>query len=221
MEDNYTTSITTKIIAAIFVLVFLDLIFINWWVLKKSYLTEKGATPSEAGKVVASSPSPSPKLDNLSRDNKDVEIEADVSPTPSPTTVVSKSEEKVVVQNQYKEIFIPVGSGQTKNTSFVDIDGAEVSIDTNKYGQIDYAVFEGSVWVEGGNGRAWAQIVNVSDNNPLIESQISNPTSTPTLKTSSKIPLASGSKTYRIQARTELSDYAAHIDNGRLKIVLK
>lgn len=220
MDENYTHSISIKLFVAILIVALFDLAFINWWVLTKN---SNNVSDMPAQPVSQVSPSPFVKTDDEDTEKTKLNDSTVVfsSPSPTPTSENKPPDSKVVIQNQYREIFIPIGGGKTNSTSFADIDGAEVSIDTSKYSDIDYVLFEGSIWVDGGNGRAWAQLKNVSDNNPLIESQISNPTATPTLKSSAKVPLAAGSKTYRIQARTDLGDYSAHIDNGRLKIVLK
>ena len=41
------------------------------------------------------------------------------------------------------------------------------------------------------------------------------------VKASGKIPFPSGAKTYRIQAKTDITNFAAHVENARLKITLK
>lgn len=222
MEESTSGSIFSKMVLAIFVLAIVDLAFINWWILKRSGSAVSLPAPDTTliDKVTptpTASPTPSE-----SEDEEKSTTERIIVPVPTPSASKnSGSLEEVVVQTPNKEIFIPMGSGKTNSNVFADLYGVEVTIDTTKYFQIDYVAFEGSVWVENGNGRGWAQIKNVTDNNPLIESQISNPTSTPTLKTSGHIPVPNGSKTYRVQAKTELDQYAAHIENARLKIVLK
>ena len=60
-----------------------------------------------------------------------------------------------------------------------------------------------------------------NEKNPLIESQISGTAGTGEVKASGKIPFPSGAKTYRIQAKTDITDFAAHVENARLKITLK
>ncbi|KKR78192.1 MAG: hypothetical protein UU23_C0002G0019 [Candidatus Curtissbacteria bacterium GW2011_GWA1_40_9] len=223
MEDTNAGGIFSKIVIAIFILAILDLVFINWWILNKSesrvtQVIENTNTTKDAG---ADSSLPITEQIHENDENSSAK-NADLEPSPSPVSSTSKSvSETVIIQTPNREIFIPLGSGQSTNTSFADLAGLEVNIDTTKYSAIDSVTFEASIWVEGGNGRAWSQIRNVSDNNPLIESQISNPTSTPTLKTSGKIPMPSGSKTYRVQAKTEIEQYPAHVDNARLKIVLR
>src|SRR3989344_3632675 len=82
-------------------------------------------------------------------------------------------------------------------------------------------VSEASLWTDGGNGQAWAKLKNVSDNNPFIESQISSTSGVGEVKTSGKIPIPAGSKKYGVQAKTDITNFAAHVDNARLKIVLR
>lgn len=222
MEDVGTGSILSKIVIAIFLVALLDLVFINWWLLHKSTSEAvvgqvADVVKNQNGIVVNSPtplPSPSPVEKAISNSSSISDQKIVSSPVPSPTP-------QTVVQTANKEIFIPMGSGQTKSGSFTDLSGVEITIDTSKYIDIDYVVFEASVWVDGGNGRAWAQVKNVNDNNPFIESQITNPTSTPTFKSSGRIPVPAGAKTYRVQAKTDLTDYAAHVENAHLKIVLK
>lgn len=224
MEDSPSSSIFSKFVLAIGVIAIFDLVFVNWWILNKA----NGLSPTVQSTEVVSSnnlqtpiPSPSPADTNngVSTINKVI----DSTPGPSPTVIptVSPTPAQTVVQTANKEIFVPLGTGQTRSNTFTNLYGLEVNLDTTKYLNIDHVTFEAAIWAEGGNGRAWAQIINVTDNNPFIESQISNPTSTPTLKTSNYIPIPSGTKLYRVQAKSEFSDYYAHVENAHLKITLK
>ncbi len=222
MDDVGTSSILSKLVIAIFLVALADLVFINWWLLNKSsgeaMVSQVADVVKNQNGNIASSPIPLPSptpVDKPADYGSNVSKEKIIpSPIPSPAT-------PTVVQTANKEIFIPMGSGATKSGSFADLSGVEITIDTSKYSDIDYVVFEASIWVEGGNGRAWAQVKNVNDNNVFIESQISNPTLTPTFRSSGRIPIPAGVKTYRVQAKTDLTDYSAHIDNAHLKIVLK
>lgn len=227
MEESLSGSILGKFVFAIFVLAIVDLVFLNWWVINRGSAQapsfSQGGLIGQQANIEKSDPTPAPSPTSTSIIKKDEAageqtttsggIVANV-PSPTPTT-------QIVIQTPYKEIFIPLGTGQTKSNSFADLNGVEINVDLSKYPTIDHTVFEASVWAEGGNGRAWAQLKNVTDANPLIESQISNPTSTPTLLSSNYVPMAQGSKLYRVQAKTDLVDYAAHVDNAHLKIMLK
>ena len=209
-----------KIGLAVLVIALVDLGFLNWWVVKN----DKLATNIQYALSVRQS---SASAEKQAAENQ---ISLSSSPEPSPTPVAitntkanstSTSQTTTVVQNAQKEIFIPLGTGSTKSNSYAELAGLEVTIDPSKYSAIESIVFQASIWTDGGNGRAWGELYVVDDKNPLIESQISNPTGTSTLKTSGNIPIPGGAKTYRVWAKTDLTDYAAHIDNSRIKITLK
>lgn len=114
-----------------------------------------------------------------------------------------------------------MGTGATKSHDFADLTSTDVTIDTSKYATIASAVFEASIWVEGGNGAAYAQLYNVSDKIGYIESQITNNIGTAVVKASGNLPLPVGQKTYRVRAKTDIVEFAAQISNARIKITLK
>jgi len=206
---------TAKIGAAILALALLDLVYINYWVVKQDSVNRESrqvetitASPQPSASPL-SSPDSSPIAKN-SADTKTIETK----------TVVEK-EIQTIVQTAQKEIFVPIGSGSTKSSSYVDLSGLEVSVDTTKYSGIDSVVFEGSIWVQDGNGKVNAQLYNKTDSHPVWNSQISTSSANGVLTTSSKINLDSGNKIYRVQAKTDLVEYAAHVDGARIKITLK
>lgn len=219
MDESLMGKILVKIGVAILAVALADLFFLNYWILKNdradktsepqggSRSVATGSLPSSVAPAVLASPNPT------------------TSSAPNVTTVETKTvvekQTQTIVQNAQKEIFVPMGSGSTNSNTFADIAGVEVTIDTTKYSAIDSVVFEASLWVEGGNGQVVARIKNITDSNPYFESQIANNSGTGTIKTSAKIPLASGQKTYRVQAKTDITNYAAHVDNARIKITLK
>ena len=217
MDDSLLSRIFSKLGMAILAVALLDLAFINWVIIKdqnaQNTATQESSADKSAGvsawdQIESPTPSPSPET-------QPKEVGA------SETKTVIEKETQTIIQTAQKEIFIPMGSGSTNSGTFSDIAGTDVTVDTAKYSQIDSVVFEASIWVTGGNGRAWAQITNVGDKNPLIESQISGTTGTGEVKASGKIPFPSGAKTYRIQAKTDITNFPAHVDNARLKITLK
>jgi len=220
MDESLPSRIFTKLGIAILAVALLDLAFVNWVIIKdqnaqiaKNSTTQEASADKSAGASTSNqedSPSPSPKE----------ETEPKQVGASEPKTVIEK-ETQTIIQTAQKEIFIPMGFGSTTSGTFTDIAGTDVTVDTAKYSQIYSVVFEASIWVVGGNCRAWAQITNVNEKNPLIESQISGITGTGEVKASGKIPFPSGAKTYRIQAKTDITNFAAHVDNARLKITLK
>ena len=220
MDESLPSRIFTKLGIAILAVALLDLAFVNWVIIKDQQAqnapnnTTQESSADKSGGASASSPEASPSP-SPSEETQSKEIGA------SETETVIQQKTQTIVQTAQKEIFIPMGSGSTTSGTFTDLTGTDVTVDTTKYSQIDSVVFEASIWVTGSNGRAWAQITNVNEKNPLIESQISGISGTGEVKASGKIPFPSGAKTYRIQAKTDITNFAAHVENARLKITLK
>lgn len=195
----------------------LDLFFLNYWVIKgQKELGEGEDSPNkteESREISAPSPSPISLASPV--------VAAEPPAGASETKTVVEKVTSTVVQTAQKEIFIPIGSGFNNKNSYTDIPGLEVTIDTTKYSAIESVVFEASIWVEGGNGRAWARLKNISDSNPYVEGQISSSSSSGEVKTSGNIPIPNGSKKYGIQAKTDIENFSAHVENARIKITLK
>lgn len=215
VEQSLLAKILAKLSIAIIVVALADLVYLNWLVLgNKSVRTEKQEA-SSSPEASDTSPSPTPSSAEATEGKP-----AEETKTVETRTIVEK-ETQTIVQTAQKEIFIPMGSGATKSHDFADLTSTDVTIDTSKYASIQSIVFESSIWVEGGNGAAYAQLYNVSDKTGYIESQISNNTGTAVVKTSGNLPLPSGQKTYRVRAKTDIVEFAAQVSNARIKITLK
>lgn len=224
MEETLGKRILVKIGFAILAVALLDLVFLNYLVLEKSKVKnqEEATDKTRAVDLIASSPSAiaSPTSESKSQpETKTVETKTLIeTPNQSGSGQVSS---QTIVQTTQKEIFIPIGSGSTNSKSYVDLNGLEVTIDTNKYSAIESAVFEASIWVQDGNGKTYAQLYNASDKRPVWFSEISTISAKGVLTTSGKITLEKGARTYRVQAKTDMDAYAAHVDSARIKIILK
>lgn len=217
MEQSLLARILAKLSIAIIAIAVVDLLYLNYLVIGSKNVQTEGRLITNTEVPDGVDPSPSP--------------EATVSPSPPASgsevktivekeTVVEKQTE-TIVQTAQKEIFIPMGAGSTKSGSFSDLTTTDVTIDTSKYSSISSVVFEASIWVEGGNGAAYAQLYNVNDKTGYFESQISNNTGTAVSKTSGNVPIPSGEKTYRVRAKTDIVEFAAQVSNARIKITLK
>lgn len=218
MDKSALSGIFSKIVFAILAIALVDIVYLNWWVFKND--KSQKAVQADASAIATPTPLAAPIAE--SKQVSVVSPSPTASPTavkPSPQTIIERTQ--TVVQNAQKEIFVPIGSGYGSSGNFADIPGLQVAIDTTKYSAIESAVFQGSIWVEGGNGKAYAQLYNVDDKNPIFESQISNNTGVAASQTSSNIHMPYSTKTYRIQVKTDITQYAAHIDNARIKITLK
>lgn len=229
MDESLSGKILTKIGLAILTLALVDLLFVNWWIVKgqnsntplggragkNQNVTSQNPGPASSP-VPINSPEPTPATASLL-------TASSPNPNPSPqvvTQTVVEKQTQTVVQTAQKEIFIPIGSASTFSNNYADLPGLSVSIDTTKYSAIDSVDFEASIWVDGGNGKVSAQIYQ-SGVGPIFNSQITSSSSQGTLVISPGINLGSGSYTYKVQAKTDLVNFAAHVENARIKIILK
>ncbi|KKR86119.1 MAG: hypothetical protein UU34_C0021G0013 [Candidatus Curtissbacteria bacterium GW2011_GWA1_41_11] len=216
MDEGSSKSILTKIGLAVLVIALLDLFFLNYLTFKNQKESQESQVIEEDSRVIVE---PSPPPIEVTEDQP----EPSSAPPPAGGTTETKTivEKETVVQTAQKEIFIPIGSGSVQKKDWTDVPGLEVTIDTTKYSVIESIVFEATVWPEGGNGRAYARLINISDSNPFVESQISSASNTGELKTSGSIPFPSGSKKYGVQAKSDIENFGAHVENARIKITLK
>jgi len=217
MDQSIGSRILGKLAVAITIIALLDLAYVNWWIVKSQKSEVNVQSDEERREVETKVIEPSPIASPSSSPANEPKVETKTVET---KTVVER-ETQTIVQTAQKEIFVPMGSGSTTSSTFVDLSGTDVTIDTNKYSSIESIVFEASIWVEGGNGRATAQLYNVDDKTPYIESQMSSTSGSGSVKTSGKVPIPPGRKTYRVQAKTDLTNFPAHADNARMKITLK
>ena len=215
MEQSLLGRILAKISLAIIIVALLDLLYLNWLVLSHKSVKKETVAASPTLETGVFSPSPTPSSAEATEGKP-----AEETKTVETKTVVEK-ETQTIVQTAQKEIFIPMGSGSTKSRDFADLTSTDVTIDTSRYANIQSVLFETSIWVEGGNGAAYAQLYNVSDKTGYIESQLSNNIGTAVVKASGNLPLPVGQKTYRVRAKTDIVEFAAQISNARIKISLK
>lgn len=212
MEQSFAKSILVKLGISIAILAFVDLVYLNFVVFQQNQSANvEEQKVADDRKIATSSPVSEPSATPTSA--KEIKTETVVN-----NTVV---EREIVVQSAQKEIFIPIGTGSTFSHDYVDLAGLEVSIDTTKYAAIDSVVYEASVRVQDGNGKMYTQLFNKTDGHPVWNSEITTISATNELKVSSKINLDAGNKTYVVQAKTDLTSYAAHVSNARIKIILK
>ncbi|MEK9146917.1 MAG: hypothetical protein AAB639_01845, partial [Patescibacteria group bacterium] len=218
VEQSLLGKILAKISLAIIIVALLDLLYLNWLVLSHKSVKKETVAASPTLETDVASPSPTPSsaevFDPEAQTRRATEGKpAEEAKTVETKTVVTK-ETQTIVQTAQKEIFIPMGSGSTKSHDFADLTSTDVTIDTSKYANIQSVVFETSIWVEGGNGAAYAQLYNVSDKTGYIESQVSNNIGTAVVKVSGNLPLPVGQKTYRVRAKTDIVEFAAHVSNA-------
>ena len=222
MDQLLLSKILVKLGIAIFVVVVLDLVFVNYWILKQSQRVTEGAsgdTKSQRqteklvtdGKKGIASPTPA--------------TETDYSPTPAPTAVPAQTTTNTTVVQQTvvqtpQQIFIPIGDGSTTASTYTNLPGVQVTIDSSKYPNISSIYFEANLSVTGGNGMAYAQLYDSTQNHPVWFSQISTNSPSGSLQTSQQINLDPGVNTYVVQAYTALNQFPANVSTARIQINL-
>ncbi len=209
MESSLLSKILAKIGIAILAVALFDLVYLN-------YLTFKNDGVKQGARTVDIKPTPAPAASPQPVASGQPSPSSQVSSTP-----VTTSTQQTIVQTAQKEIFIPVGDGSTSSNSYTNLSGAQVAVDSSNYSGIASADFEASVWVTGGNGRAYAQLYNVTAGHPVWNSEITTSSASGVLLVSGPITLDGGQNTYQIQAKTNLTEFPTNVRTGRIKIVLK
>lgn len=120
------------------------------------------------------------------------------------TSTSTSSRSDTITTSTQKEYFISLGTGSSEATEWSDITGAEVVINGNAYANIKQVTFQASLHTPTGNQIAYARLYNVTDNHPVWNSDVMIEGGTPLLLTSSPIILDEGTKTYRVQMKTQI-----------------
>lgn len=125
-----------------------------------------------------------------------------------------------VSQSLTREYYIPLGGSITTSTEWVDLGGVEAYVVPANYGHIQEMYFEASLRIPTGSGRVYARLKNVTDDNPLIESEVYHEGSNGKLVSSGKIPVPVATKLYRVQLKSTLGA-EARLENARIKLFAK
>ena len=146
---------------------------------------------------------------------------AEATPLPTATPVPGELKETTKPQasagaGALREIYIPLGSGSTRNPEWTDA-GGQSYIDTRQY-KIKEAYFEASL--RSNSGQVGARLINKNEGDYVVGSEISLNTSASTLIRSSKIFLPAGNKLYGIQLRSE-TQQEVFIDNAKVRLVVE
>lgn len=114
-------------------------------------------------------------------------------------------------------IYIPLGSGGNwSNIEWTTFPEYEISLNPSNFPGYSSMSLEVTFRVDDPSGTASIRLYNVSDNY-AISSQLDTASSTFVLQSTSSFTLASGTKTYRIQAKTS-GGKALFIQTARIKV---
>ncbi|HEX7042189.1 MAG TPA: hypothetical protein VF189_02975 [Patescibacteria group bacterium] len=145
---------------------------------------------------------------------------ASISQIPTPTPLIIEKT-NVVVQNNssVKEIFVPLGSGQSNLTDWTDIPGALAYLDSTAYKGIKKVVLEATVTIPNGNETAWIRLFNKTDGHPVWFSETSWSGGDTQFVISQPINFDSGNKLYQVQIKNQLPTETI-LSNSRIHITL-
>lgn len=115
------------------------------------------------------------------------------------------------------EYFIPLGSGSVAaGSDWTNMESAQATFDAGKYGNISQAYFEAFVRIE--NGTVQARLLDSTTPAIFFASQLSSTSKTSQL-ISRAITLPSGTRTYKVQMKSDL--FTGILDQARIRIVTK
>jgi len=119
-----------------------------------------------------------------------------------------------------KEIYVPLGSGSTDSTDWVELPGVESFIDTTKYPSIQSVIFEALLRIPTGNGRVYAKLYNITDKHDAWNSEVYLEGREARRVEANNVVLAPGNKLYRVMLKSTMG-CQAFLDFARVKILLE
>lgn len=125
-----------------------------------------------------------------------------------------------MIQAIAKELYIPLGSGSTKSTDWVELTGVESVIDMANYPKIKSVIFEASMRIPTANGKVHVKLYNVTDKHDVWFSEVWAEGSSGYRAESANISLSPGRKLYRVMIKSTMG-YEAILDSARIKIILE
>lgn len=135
------------------------------------------------------------------------------TPTPSPTNAPTSTP-------GLREYYIPLGQGNGSYTDWTVIPGMGAKISLSNYGKIEKVYFEATVRIPTGNQTVYVRLYNSSNQQNIVNSDLTLSSGTPTLLTSKEISLTDtkDENLYQVQLKTQLGS-ATYIDQARLRIL--
>lgn len=205
-----------------------NLAFLNYLVLWSRYNTKATAdsveSPTATDVTLQKSAAPESKNTGVAIDYTEINklVQTATSSLTQRVEELSTAAEKTTVSTgisavKVKEYYIPLGTGETSSSDWVDLPGVEAYLAPSNYGQITGLYFEAGIRIPTGSGRVYARLRNVTDNIGLVESEVSQEGTNTGLASSGKIPIPVGTKLYRVQLKSTLGTRVV-LDSARIKL---
>lgn len=128
-----------------------------------------------------------------------------------------KTTAQTIISSDVKEILITLGSGTNKSTEYENVSTAQVFLDPTKYGKIKSVKFEVSLEVPTANQYVYVRLFNITDNNPVWNSEMYMSGGPSANLVSESIGLANGNKQYVVQMKSQLK-HLTNLNQSRLRI---
>lgn len=208
------------ILVTLLMLIIINISFLDW----KVFIGEKTRINQESSNTYKN-PSPLPaeitsnsieeNVCSLSCQNMIKEATSSIK-----TNTISNQNipQTIYLPPKNNDIYIPLGVGSIKNTTWTDLSGIESQINSDDYKDAKEIYFEATLRIPTGNGKVFARLYNITDNHPVWFSDVSGEGQSGVLVRSGKISLDKGNKLYRVQMYTTLG-YESILDNARIKII--
>ncbi len=204
-----------------FALLLANIIALDVWVFqhnqvnKQAILSGNAASTTAVEKIVPPCDFSCPKscLDKINEATASLKPAAQAEVAPLTKTVVITQPATAL-----KEFYIALGTGTGVGNDWKDIDNTDTKVDLSSFGRIKNVYFEVAGILQNDNVTANVRLYNVSDKQPVWNSEVTvNKLKCQTL-TSLPISLPPGVKTYRIQVKSTLNA-TVYVDQARLRIV--
>ncbi|QQG43126.1 MAG: hypothetical protein HYW45_02895 [Candidatus Daviesbacteria bacterium] len=176
------------------------------------------STPiSEISNQVATLSDKVNKIDSTVNDLKSrvVVLESKQNTTPAQTSTTTTN---TPTSTSKAPVYIPLAaSGSSSAGDWANISGTVATIDTADYPGYTSMQFEANIQIFQ-QGTAFARMGNKTDGTAVLSSEIYTTSTSYTYITSSKFTLPAGKKDYQLQLKSLVANYAASIQNARVKV---
>ncbi len=134
----------------------------------------------------------------------------------TPSTIIKTVTNTVTAPSKIREFYVPLGSGTTaENDKWVDIYGAQATVNTDNYPGIKTAYFEVVMHVPNGQGELKAKLLETTL--PFSYGEILRTQSGTGQLVSTPIVLQKGNRNYRVQLNNQIG--TGILDSARIRIV--
>jgi hypothetical protein len=193
----------------VMLLLTVNVLGLNLWVISQAHQEQGVAAAIQLGLDEA----PQPICDGFCQDGIVTKM-IQRTPTEVQEYVPTKSDEKAKTPHEW---YISLGGGSTQSQDWVEIPGAEVTIDTENYPSIQRVTFEAYLAIPTANGAVSAKLYNVTRQHDVWFSDVSGETEKITGK-QANISLDPGKNLYRVKMKTTMG-YQAVLSNARIIIL--